>query len=45
VIRLIVSIALGIVIAAGGAFAAESLLNGAANGTPSNATIYQYGSH
>lgn len=44
-IRLIISIAVGIVIAAGGAFAAQSLLNTAATGTPSNATIYQYGSH
>jgi hypothetical protein len=44
VIRLILSIAVGIAIAAGGAFAVESLLNSAATGTPSNATIYQYGS-
>jgi hypothetical protein len=45
VIRLIVSIAIGVIIAVGGAFAAESLLNSSANGTPSNATIYQYGTH
>lgn len=42
-IRLIVSIAIGIVVAAGGGFAVQSYLNSAATGTPSNATIYQYG--
>lgn len=44
-IRLIIAIAVGIVIAAGGAVAAESILNTAATGTPTNASIYQYGSH
>jgi hypothetical protein len=45
VIRLIISIAVGIVIAVGGAFTTESLLNSASTGTPSSATIYQYGNH
>jgi hypothetical protein len=42
-IRLIIAIAVGVIIAAGGAFATESLLNSASTGTPTNATIYQYG--
>jgi len=42
-IRLIIAIAVGAVIAVGGVFAVESALNSAANGTPSNASLYQYG--
>lgn len=38
--RLIVAIAVGIMIAAGGAFAMESLLSS----TPGNASTYAYGS-
>jgi len=42
-IRLIIAIAIGAVIAVGGVFAVESALNSAANGTPSNSSLYQYG--
>ena len=42
-IRLIVAIAVGLVVAIGGVAIAENVLNSAANGTPSNASIYQYG--
>jgi hypothetical protein len=43
-IRLVIAIALGAVIAVGGVFILENALNSAANGTPSNASLYQYGS-
>jgi hypothetical protein len=42
-IRLIIAIAIGAVIAVGGVFTVENVLNSAANGTPSNASLYQYG--
>jgi hypothetical protein len=42
-IRLIIAIAVGLVVAIGGVAIAENVLSGAANGTPSNASIYQYG--
>lgn len=41
--RLIIAIAVGLVIAIGGVAIAENVLNNAANGTPTNASIYQYG--
>jgi hypothetical protein len=43
-IRLIIAIAIGAIIAVGGVFVLENALNNAANGTPSNASLYQYGS-
>lgn len=42
-IRLIVAIAVGAVIALGGVVVLVSVLDNAANGTPSNSSIYQYG--
>lgn len=42
-IRLIIAIAIGAVIAVGGVFGVENILTGAANGTPSNHSLYQYG--
>ena len=42
-IHLIIAVALGIALAVGGAFAASSALTGVANGTPTNASLYQYG--
>jgi hypothetical protein len=42
-IRLIIAIAIGAVIAVGGVFVVENVLNSAANGTASNASLYQYG--
>ena len=42
--RLIVAVVVGIVIAIGAVALVENVLDSAANGTPSNATIYQYGS-
>jgi hypothetical protein len=42
-IRLIIAIAIGAVVAVGGVFTVENVLNSAANGTPSQSTIYQYG--
>jgi hypothetical protein len=41
--RLILAIVVGIVIAVGAVALTENLLSSAANGTPSNATLYQYG--
>jgi hypothetical protein len=42
-IHLLVAVAVGIAVAVGGAFAVSGALTGAANGTPSHASIYQYG--
>ena len=42
-IHLIIAVALGIVLAVGGALAASGALTGVANGTPTNASLYQYG--
>jgi hypothetical protein len=42
-IHLLVAVAVGLAVAVGGAFAASDVLSGAANGTPSHASIYQYG--
>jgi hypothetical protein len=43
VARLIIAIVVGVVIAVGAVALTENLLNSAANGTPSNASLYQYG--
>ena len=42
-VHLIIAVALGIALAVGGAFAASGALTGVANGTPTNASLYQYG--
>lgn len=42
-IPLLAAIAVGIAVAIGGAFAVSNTLSGAANGTPSHASLYQYG--
>jgi hypothetical protein len=42
-IYLVIAVALGIVLAVGGAVAASSALTGVANGSPTNASLYQYG--
>jgi hypothetical protein len=42
-IRLIIAIAIGAVIAVGGVFVVQNVLNNAANGTPSSNSLYQYG--
>lgn len=42
--RLIIAIVVGVVIAIGAIALTENLLNNAANGTPSQASLYQYGS-
>jgi hypothetical protein len=41
--RLIIAIVVGVVIAVGAVAIVENVLNTAANGTPSNASLYQYG--
>jgi hypothetical protein len=41
--RLIIAILVGVVIAIGAVALTENLLNTAANGTPSQASLYQYG--
>jgi hypothetical protein len=41
--RLVVAVALGAVLAFVAAFLLSSELSGVANGTPSNASLYQYG--
>jgi len=43
-IRLIIAVVLGIVVAVGATALVENALSSAANGTPSNASLYQYGS-
>jgi hypothetical protein len=42
--RLIIAIVVGIAIAIGAVALTENVLAGAANGTPTNASLYQYGS-
>ncbi|HXL94766.1 MAG TPA: hypothetical protein VN969_38050 [Streptosporangiaceae bacterium] len=42
--RLIIAIVVGAVIAAGATVAFTSALSNAANGSPSNSSLYQYGS-
>jgi len=41
--RLIIAIVVGIVIAVGAVAVTENALSSAANGTPTNASLYQYG--
>jgi len=41
--RLIIAIVVGIVIAVGAVAVVENVLSSASNGTPSNASLYQYG--
>lgn len=41
--RLIIAIVVGVVIAIGAVALVENALSSAANGTPSNASLYQYG--
>jgi hypothetical protein len=43
--RLIIAIALGLVVGVGGVFLTQNLLSHQADGTASNASIYNYGSH
>lgn len=43
--RLIIAVVVGLVIAVGAVAIAESVLSHAANGTPSNTSLYQYGTH
>jgi hypothetical protein len=42
-ITLLAAVAVGIAVAIGGAFAVTGAFSGVANGTPSHASIYQYG--
>jgi hypothetical protein len=44
VARLLIAIVVGVVLGAGAAVVAGNALTGLANGTPSNASLYQYGS-
>jgi hypothetical protein len=44
VARLLIAIVIGVVLAVGGAVLTNIVLGGLANGTPSQATLYQYGS-
>lgn len=41
--RLFIAIAVGIILAVGGTVLGAKVLAGAANGTASNASLYQYG--
>lgn len=41
--RLILAVVVGLVIAVGAVALVENVLSSAANGTPSNASLYQYG--
>jgi hypothetical protein len=43
--RLIIAIALGLVVGVGGVFLTQNLLSRQADGTPTSASIYNYGSH
>jgi len=42
-IHLLIAIALGAAVAAGGAVAASSALTSVSNGSPTQASLYQYG--
>jgi len=44
VLHLIVAVVVGLVIAVGATVVAVNVLNSSANGTPSNSSLYQYGS-
>ncbi len=41
--RLLIAVVVGVVLAVGAAFLASDALAGVANGAPSNASLYQYG--
>jgi hypothetical protein len=41
--RLLIAVIVGVVLAVGAAFLASEALAGVTNGTPSNASLYQYG--
>jgi hypothetical protein len=41
-VRLLIVIAVGVVLGVGATFLVSSALAGVANGTPSNASLYQY---
>jgi len=41
--RLLIAVIVGVVLAVGAAFLVTSALAGATNGTPTNASLYQYG--
>jgi hypothetical protein len=43
VVRLLIAIVVGVVLAVGATVVATNALAGLANGTPSKATLYQYG--
>jgi hypothetical protein len=43
VVRLLIAIVVGVVLAVGATVLATNALAGLANGTPSKATLYQYG--
>ena len=42
-IHLLIAVALGIALAVGGAFAATNTLTSVTNGSPTKASLYQYG--
>lgn len=43
-LRIIIAIVVGLVIAAGATVVTTNLLSNQANGTPNNSSLYQYGS-
>jgi hypothetical protein len=43
VVRLLIAIVVGVVVAVGATVLVTNALAGVSNGTPSNASIYQYG--
>jgi hypothetical protein len=44
VLRLIIAVVIGLIIAVGATVVSVNLLSDSANGTPSNSSLYQYGS-
>jgi hypothetical protein len=42
-LRFVVAIAVGVVLAVGATFITTAVVHGIANGTPSNKTLYNYG--
>jgi hypothetical protein len=42
-VRLLIVIAVGVLLGVGATFVVSSALTGVANGTPTNASLYQYG--
>ena len=43
-VRLIIAVVVGLLLALGGTFLAKSVLTSNLNGTPSNSSLYNYGS-